>query len=102
MLGSGRPAQLTPLHGSVSHIDLHLAQKEVKEDLLKETEGRVKAAVGFRHVIDLLASEQKLVVGHNCFLGTSLTISLRNHMFFSRKLSNVFQLFWCRYCAYIQ
>ncbi|MCD7456027.1 hypothetical protein HAX54_030500 [Datura stramonium] len=28
----------------------------------------VKSAVGFRHVIDLLSSEQKLIVGHNCFL----------------------------------
>ena len=30
---------------------------------------KIQAAVGFRHVIDLLSSEQKLIVGHNCFLG---------------------------------
>ena len=28
--------------------------------------------MGFRHVIDCLVSEQKLIVGHNCFLGTIL------------------------------
>lgn len=31
---------------------------------------KFKAAVGFRHVLDLLSSEKKLIVGHNCFLGT--------------------------------
>ncbi|KAJ8637100.1 hypothetical protein MRB53_011367 [Persea americana] len=51
-----------------SDEDKALLMKEVKEDLSKEMKGKVKAAVGFRHVIDLLASEQKLVVGHNCFL----------------------------------
>ncbi|KAL3734593.1 hypothetical protein ACJRO7_023875 [Eucalyptus globulus] len=29
---------------------------------------KIHSAVGFRHVIDLLSSEQKLIVGHNCFL----------------------------------
>ncbi|XP_072979319.1 poly(A)-specific ribonuclease PARN isoform X1 [Typha angustifolia] len=42
--------------------------KEVKEGLLRSTNSRVRSAVGFRHVIDLLVSEQKLIVGHNCFL----------------------------------
>lgn len=32
---------------------------------------KIKAAAGFRHVLDLLAAEKKLIVGHNCFLGTS-------------------------------
>lgn len=44
-------------------------QKEVKDGLLKEAETKIGTAVGFRHVIDLLSSEQKLLVGHNCFLG---------------------------------
>ncbi|KAL5974364.1 hypothetical protein ACLOJK_031028 [Asimina triloba] len=48
--------------------DRVLLMKEVKEHFHKEAEGKVKVAVGFRHVIDLLASEQKLIVGHNCFL----------------------------------
>ncbi|MFS7985307.1 putative poly(A)-specific ribonuclease [Helianthus anomalus] len=43
-------------------------QKEVKESHLKEAEMKIEAAIGFRHVIDLLSSEQKLIVGHNCFL----------------------------------
>lgn len=42
--------------------------REVQEDLLRNTEARVSSAVGFRHVIDLLTSEEKLIVGHNCFL----------------------------------
>ncbi|OAY75352.1 Poly(A)-specific ribonuclease PARN [Ananas comosus] len=42
--------------------------KEVQEDATRSTVSRVRSAVGFRHVIDLLASEQKLIVGHNCLL----------------------------------
>ncbi|EEC77442.1 hypothetical protein OsI_16244 [Oryza sativa Indica Group] len=42
--------------------------KNVREDLLKSREAKVKSAVGIRHVIDLLASERKLIVGHSCFL----------------------------------
>ena len=48
-------------------------QKEVKDGRRKEAEMKIKAAVGFRHVFDLLSSEQKLIVGHNCFLGTNVT-----------------------------
>lgn len=44
-------------------------QKEVKENHIKEAEMKIEASIGFRHVIDLLSSEQKLIVGHNCFLG---------------------------------
>jgi len=47
-------------------------QKDVQEDLLKNREERVKSAIGIRHVIDLLSSERKLIVGHSCFLGSSL------------------------------
>ncbi|KAG6469751.1 hypothetical protein ZIOFF_070682 [Zingiber officinale] len=38
----------------------------VLEDLRKNTEKRIKSSVGFRHVVDLLASAGKLIVGHNC------------------------------------
>ncbi|GJX11605.1 poly(A)-specific ribonuclease PARN isoform X2 [Tanacetum coccineum] len=48
--------------------DLELLMKEVKGNILKEAEMKIGAAIGFRHVIDLLSSEQKLIVGHNCFL----------------------------------
>ncbi|XP_076926192.1 poly(A)-specific ribonuclease PARN-like [Bidens hawaiensis] len=51
-----------------SKRDLELLMKEVKESHLKEAEKKIEAAIGFRHVIDLLSSEQKLIVGHNCFL----------------------------------
>uniref|UniRef100_A0A5B7BS44 Putative poly(A)-specific ribonuclease PARN n=1 Tax=Davidia involucrata TaxID=16924 RepID=A0A5B7BS44_DAVIN len=51
-----------------SKTDWELVMKEVKDGLRKEAEMKIKAAVGFRHVIDLLSSEQKLIVGHNCFL----------------------------------
>lgn len=51
-----------------SEEDRDLLMKAVKEDTRKEIEEKVKAAVGFRHVIDLLSTEQKLIVGHSCFL----------------------------------
>ncbi|XP_052178886.1 poly(A)-specific ribonuclease PARN [Diospyros lotus] len=51
-----------------SKTDRSLLMKEVKEGLRRQAEMKIKAAVGFRHVIDLLSSEQKLIVGHNCFL----------------------------------
>ncbi|KAA8527072.1 hypothetical protein F0562_008699 [Nyssa sinensis] len=51
-----------------SKTDMDLLKKEVKDGLHKEAEMKIKSAVGFRHVIDLLSSEQKLIVGHNCFL----------------------------------
>ena len=37
----------------------------------KQAEMKIQGAIGFRHVIDLLSLEQKLIVGHNCFLGTN-------------------------------
>ncbi|KAK1440207.1 hypothetical protein QVD17_06032 [Tagetes erecta] len=51
-----------------SKRDLEMLMKEVKENRIKEAEMKIEAAIGFRHVIDLLSSEQKLIVGHNCFL----------------------------------
>ncbi|XP_066343043.1 poly(A)-specific ribonuclease PARN-like isoform X2 [Miscanthus floridulus] len=48
--------------------DRILLMKDVQEDLLKNREERVKSAIGIRHVIDLLSSERKLIVGHSCFL----------------------------------
>ncbi|KAL4554090.1 hypothetical protein LXL04_039797 [Taraxacum kok-saghyz] len=51
-----------------SRRDLELLMKEVKESNHKESEKKIGAAIGFRHVIDLLSSAQKLIVGHNCFL----------------------------------
>ncbi|CAM8903638.1 unnamed protein product [Rhodiola kirilowii] len=51
-----------------SKNDKDLLLKELKEDPLSESKKKIKSGVGFRHVIDLLSSEQKLIVGHNCFL----------------------------------
>ncbi|XP_031404832.1 poly(A)-specific ribonuclease PARN [Punica granatum] len=51
-----------------SNADKDLLLKEVKEENHRGAESKIKAAVGFRHVIDLLSSEKKLIVGHNCFL----------------------------------
>ncbi|XP_034679289.1 poly(A)-specific ribonuclease PARN [Vitis riparia] len=51
-----------------SDKDKNLLMKEVKDGLRREAEMKIKTAVGFRHVIDLLSYEQKLIVGHNCLL----------------------------------
>ncbi|XP_040868033.1 poly(A)-specific ribonuclease PARN isoform X3 [Glycine max] len=48
--------------------ELNLLLKKVKEENHRAEEMKIQAAVGFRHVIDLLSSEQKLIVGYNCFL----------------------------------
>ncbi|KAG6509580.1 poly(A)-specific ribonuclease PARN-like [Zingiber officinale] len=48
--------------------DKALLMKDVLEDLRKNAEKRIKSSVGFRHVVDLLASAGKLIVGHNCLL----------------------------------
>ncbi|KAH1054293.1 hypothetical protein GLYMA_08G330300v4 [Glycine max] len=50
-----------------SKDELNLLLK-VKEENHRAEEKKIQAAVGFRHVIDLLSSEQKLIVGYNCFL----------------------------------
>uniref|UniRef100_A0A7N0U321 Uncharacterized protein n=1 Tax=Kalanchoe fedtschenkoi TaxID=63787 RepID=A0A7N0U321_KALFE len=51
-----------------SQNDKDLLLKEYKDDPLSESKKKIKSGVGFRHVIDLLSSEHKLIVGHNCFL----------------------------------
>ncbi|KAG5546723.1 hypothetical protein RHGRI_018785 [Rhododendron griersonianum] len=65
-------AETSSVHQLIVYVDSRndrdLVMKEVKDGLHKEAEMKIKAAVGFRHVIDLLSSEQKLIVGHNCFL----------------------------------
>ncbi|KAL6652588.1 hypothetical protein ACP70R_011513 [Stipagrostis hirtigluma subsp. patula] len=48
--------------------DKTLLMKDVEEDLLRSREARIKSSIGIRHVIDLLSSEKKLIVGHSCFL----------------------------------
>lgn len=58
------------------HALLYLSQKELKDEQQKEVDMKIQAAVGFRHVIDLLSSEQKLIVGHNCFLGINVILNL--------------------------
>lgn len=51
-----------------SKDDRDLLMKEVKDVCHQGAEMKIQAAIGFRHVIDLLSSERKLIVGHNCFL----------------------------------
>lgn len=48
---------------------LSILQKEAKHERKRVAERKIQSAVGFRRVIDLLSSEKKLIVGHNCFLG---------------------------------
>ncbi|XP_044457826.1 poly(A)-specific ribonuclease PARN isoform X2 [Triticum aestivum] len=48
--------------------DSILLMKDVQEDLLRSRKVKVESAIGIRHVIDLIASERKLIVGHSCFL----------------------------------
>ncbi|XP_010061445.2 poly(A)-specific ribonuclease PARN [Eucalyptus grandis] len=50
------------------NTDKDLLMKEVEDENRRGEELKIHSAVGFRHVIDLLSSEQKLIVGHNCFL----------------------------------
>ncbi|GFP89568.1 poly(A)-specific ribonuclease parn, partial [Phtheirospermum japonicum] len=51
-----------------SATDRDLLMNEVKASKRVEAKKKIKAAIGFRHVIDLLSSERMLIVGHNCFL----------------------------------
>ncbi|XP_051133629.1 poly(A)-specific ribonuclease PARN isoform X2 [Andrographis paniculata] len=51
-----------------STADRELLMMEVKARQRQEAEMKIKSAIGFRHVFDLLSSEKKLIVGHNCFL----------------------------------
>ncbi|XP_016743698.1 poly(A)-specific ribonuclease PARN isoform X2 [Gossypium hirsutum] len=61
-----RPA--LSLDGFTSHQLSLIRMEEVKTDHQRRAEMKINAAVGFRHVIDLLSSENKLIVGHNCIL----------------------------------
>jgi poly(A)-specific ribonuclease len=58
----------------------NLLQKEVKDERRRGAELKIQSAIGFRHVIDLLSSEQKLIVGHNCFLGTTVIPSFMKRL----------------------
>ncbi|XP_021842674.1 poly(A)-specific ribonuclease PARN isoform X2 [Spinacia oleracea] len=40
----------------------------IKNESYQQARRKIKAAAGVRHVIDLLSAENKLIVGHNCFL----------------------------------
>nr|XP_023873984.1 poly(A)-specific ribonuclease PARN-like isoform X2 [Quercus suber] len=51
-----------------SKDDRGMLMKEVKDENRRVAEMKIQAAIGFRHVIDLLSAEKKLIVGHNCFL----------------------------------
>ncbi|KAK8623028.1 hypothetical protein V6N13_117923 [Hibiscus sabdariffa] len=51
-----------------SESDKDRLVEEVKNDYQRRAEMKINDAVGFRHVIDLLSSENKLIVGHNCIL----------------------------------
>lgn len=51
-----------------STTDRDNLMREVKACHRKVAEMKIKAAIGFRHVTDLLSAERKLIVGHNCFL----------------------------------
>ena len=61
-------------------------QKEEEDEQQREVEIKIQAAVGFRHVIDLLSSEQKLIVGHKCFLGINVIINLVQVILFDEVL----------------
>jgi poly(A)-specific ribonuclease len=52
----------------------------VKDERRRGAEMKIQSAIGFRHVIDLLSSEQKLIVGHNCFLGTTVIPSFMKRL----------------------
>ncbi|XP_050246427.1 poly(A)-specific ribonuclease PARN-like isoform X2 [Quercus robur] len=51
-----------------SKDDRGMLMKEVKDENRRVAEMKIQAAIGFRHIIDLLSAEKKLIVGHNCFL----------------------------------
>lgn len=55
---------------------LNFVQDEVKGEQRRDAEVKIKRAIGFRHVIDLLSAEKKLIVGHNCFLGMNISPQL--------------------------
>lgn len=90
---------------NIISLHLYIVQRDIKDSRRKAAVTKIKAAVGFRHVIDLLSTERKLIVGHNCFLGNIITL-----VFLSRVvlhlLNSIFPcddlLDWCRYGSHIQ
>ena len=54
----------------------------MKNEHHRMAEMKINAAVGFRHVIDLLSSENKLIVGHNCILGMNTSLKLDEDVIF--------------------
>ncbi|XP_047338639.1 poly(A)-specific ribonuclease PARN-like [Impatiens glandulifera] len=65
---SGRISAQHYLIYTETDSDRNLLKKEVKEDSHKVAELNIEGDIGFRHIIDILCSEKKLIVGHNCFL----------------------------------
>eukprot|EP01018_Ginkgo_biloba_P023203 Gb_26782 [translate_table: standard] len=51
-----------------SEEDRELLMKELVEEQRLALETQLEQAIGFRHVIDLISSAGKVVVGHNCLL----------------------------------
>ncbi|KAJ4918015.1 Poly(A)-specific ribonuclease PARN [Raphanus sativus] len=51
-----------------SESDKENLLKEAKDERKRVAERKIQSAIGFRHVIDLLSSEKKLIVGHNSIL----------------------------------
>ncbi|KAI4388586.1 hypothetical protein MLD38_000900 [Melastoma candidum] len=58
--------RLVVFRDSVS--DQELLVNDVDDENCKFEEIKINSAIGFRHVIDLLSSEKKCIIGHNCFL----------------------------------
>ncbi|XP_078431863.1 polynucleotidyl transferase, ribonuclease H-like superfamily protein [Wolffia australiana] len=53
---------------AASKEDKGFLMQDLRNDLVNMSKEKLAHAVGFRQVIDLLSSEEKLLVGHNCFL----------------------------------
>lgn len=51
-----------------SEEDREVLMKEIDEERRLALESEVEQAIGFRHVIDLIASGGKVIIGHNCLL----------------------------------
>ncbi|XP_073272197.1 poly(A)-specific ribonuclease PARN [Primulina huaijiensis] len=68
--------QVTDENSGPQHLIVYIDSTTDRDNLMMEVKARhrkvaemkIKAAIGFRHVIDLLSAERKLIVGHNCFL----------------------------------
>lgn len=51
-----------------SEEDREVLMREIDEERRLALESDVEQAIGFRHVIDLIASAGKVIIGHNCLL----------------------------------